>query len=60
MALNQGLSPVPFYYKAGFRFKFEENNKWMEDYLNGSKKDFPDSGFMYLSTQNAQKLMEKS
>lgn len=58
LALNQsGVSPTPFYFKNGLRFRGEDMNNLMQDYLAGKTDIFPDSGFMYLPEENIEKLL---
>ena len=59
-AANGYASPVPFYYKCGFRFEDEDANKSMEEFLRSKSKNLPSSlshGIMYLSEEKAKELV---
>ena len=59
-ATNGYASPVPFYYKCGFRFEDEDANKSMEEFLRSKSKNLPSSlshGIMYLSEEKAKELV---
>lgn len=59
-AANGYTSPVPFYYKCGFRFEDEDANKSMEEFLRSKSKNLPSSlshGIMYLSEEKAKELV---
>lgn len=59
-AANGYASPVPFYYKCGFRFEDEGANESMEEFLRSKSKNLPSSlshGIMYLSEEKAKELV---
>lgn len=59
-ATNGYASPVPFYYKCGFRFEDEDANKSMEEFLRSKSKTLPSSlshGIMYLSEEKSKELV---
>lgn len=59
-AANGYASPVPFYYKCGFRFEDEGANESVEEFLRSKSKNLPSSlshGIMYLSEEKAKELV---
>lgn len=61
-AANGNVSPVPFYYKCGFRFEDSKLNKSMDVFFHSKSNKLPPdlfAGIMYLSDKNAESLLLK-